>query len=111
MPLYEIECRKCGKRSDVVRSIAERDNLPECCGEKMFRAIATPAIQPDNVCYRSMVTGEMITSRTAHKNHLKEHKLIEVGNEKPKPRNTEISKAEKWALRKEIAQRLDHARR
>lgn len=35
-------------------------------------------IQP----YQSMVTGEMVTSRSRHRQHLKEHGCIEVGNEK-----------------------------
>lgn len=35
-------------------------------------------IQP----YKSMQTGEMIVSRSAHREHLKKHRLIEVGNEK-----------------------------
>ena len=43
-------------------------------------------IQP----YKSMVTGEMITSRSAHREHLRAHRLVEVGNEtkylKPKPK-------------------------
>ena len=42
-----------------------------------------PDIQP----YQSMITGEMITSRSKHREHLREHNCIEVGNEKitPKP--------------------------
>lgn len=43
-------------------------------------------IQP----YKSMITGEMITSRSQHRDHLKAHKVIEVGNEtkylQPKPK-------------------------
>lgn len=31
--------------------------------------------------YQSMVTGEMITSRSQHREHLKRHGLREVGNE------------------------------
>lgn len=34
-------------------------------------------IQP----YKSMVTGEMISSRSRHRDHLKQHNVIEVGNE------------------------------
>ena len=34
-------------------------------------------IQP----YKSMATGEMITSRSSHREHLKKHNLIEIGNE------------------------------
>lgn len=36
---------------------------------------------PDIKPYKSMVTGEMITSRSKHREHLKRHDLIEVGNE------------------------------
>ncbi len=40
--------------------------------------------------YQSMVTGEWITSRSQHRDHLKTHKVIEVGNEtkylQPKPK-------------------------
>lgn len=32
--------------------------------------------------YQSMVTGEMITSRSRHRDHLRQHNCIEVGNEK-----------------------------
>lgn len=38
-------------------------------------------IQP----YRSMVTGEMIESRSQHRAHLKQHGKVEIGNEMPKP--------------------------
>lgn len=45
-----------------------------------------PALQPSYVMtdiqpYKSMVTGEMITSRSQHREHLKKHHLIEIGNE------------------------------
>ena len=36
-----------------------------------------PDIQP----YRSMVDGRMIQSRSAHREHLRAHGLVEVGNE------------------------------
>ena len=36
-----------------------------------------PDIQP----YKSMITGEIIHSRTRHKTHLKDHNVVEVGNE------------------------------
>jgi hypothetical protein len=45
---------------------------------------------PDIEPYKSMVTGERIRSRTHHREHLKEHGLVELGNEpirkkKPEP--------------------------
>lgn len=39
-------------------------------------------IIPDIHPYKSMVTGEMIMSRSTHRNHMKDHNVIEVGNEK-----------------------------
>lgn len=35
--------------------------------------------------YRSMVTGEMIMGRRQHREHLRQHHVIEVGNEKLTP--------------------------
>lgn len=43
---------------------------------------AGPYIMPDIQPYQSMVTGEMITSRSRHREHLREHNCIEVGNER-----------------------------
>lgn len=48
-----------------------------------------PYVMGDLAPYQSMVTGEMIDGRAAHRAHLKQHGIIEVGNEtnslKPKP--------------------------
>lgn len=111
MPLYEIECTKCGKQDEVFRKVSEYDNLPECCGQPMVRMLSAPQVMPDNTCYRSMQTGEMITSRTQHKNHLKQHGLIEVGNEKMEQKPFTRTRKEKQELRQEIAARLDAAPR
>ena len=66
-------------------------------------------IQSDIQPYQSMIDGSIITSRSKHKAHLKEHGCIEVGNEKMEPRKTSWieSKQNKEALRREIAARLD----
>ena len=45
-----------------------------------------PLIMPDIKPYKSMVTGEMITSRSRHREHLRQHGVIEVGNELDKGR-------------------------
>jgi len=111
MPLYEIGCGRCGRTETVVRSVAEYDDLPFCCGVKMRRHICAPYIQPDNTCYRSMATGEMITGRRQHREHLKNHNLIEVGNETPTFRPKGLTTEDKIKLRREIAQRLDTHRR
>lgn len=40
-------------------------------------------IQTDITPYASQITGEMITSRSHHRAHLKQHGAEEVGSEKP----------------------------
>lgn len=50
-----------------------------------------PLIMPDIAEYTSMITGERITSRSRHREHLREHGMVELGNDssvmnaKPKP--------------------------
>lgn len=43
--------------------------------------VQAPMVMGDIQPYKSMVTGEMITSRSVHREHLRQHKLVEVGNE------------------------------
>jgi hypothetical protein len=43
---------------------------------------AAPMIMTDIQPYKSMIDGSMITSRSHHRNHLKDNGCIEVGNEK-----------------------------
>lgn len=45
-----------------------------------------PIFVPDIKPYKSTITGEIIGGRAQHKNHLKQHNLVEIGNEKVRPR-------------------------
>lgn len=51
-----------------------------------------PLIGKDIEPYKSMVTGERIRSRSHHRQHLRDHNMVEVGNEMPKaqPRVTAV---------------------
>jgi len=40
-----------------------------------------PLVIPDIAPYQSMVTGELITSRSKHREHLRAHGMQEVGND------------------------------
>jgi hypothetical protein len=42
---------------------------------------SAPTIIDDIKPYRSMITGEMITSRSQHREHLRQHGCVEVGND------------------------------
>jgi len=61
-----------------------------------------PEIQP----YRSQIDGSMITSRTQHRNHLKNNGCIEVGTEKQQPKKREEPKGLKDAIGKAVYQHL-----
>lgn len=102
MPLYDVKCDICGNTDEIFRSVAEMDDLPECCGHKMHRVLSAPMVIADIQPYKSQATGEWITSRSKHRNHLKEHGLIEVGTEKmehKKPKKDD-------SLKREIARHL-----
>ncbi len=43
--------------------------------------VNAPTVIGDIKPYKSMATGEMITSRSVHREHLKKHGLVEIGNE------------------------------
>lgn len=92
MPIYAMRCDSCGKEEDVYRSVAKmNDDLPNCCGAEMKRKICKPYVMSDLQPYRSMIDGTMIESRSKHREHLKDHGMIELGNEKPAPpRRTEV---------------------
>jgi hypothetical protein len=42
--------------------------------------VNAPMVMPDLQPYRSMVTGEQIGGRRQHREHLKTHNVVEVGN-------------------------------
>lgn len=84
MPIYVMGC-DCGHTEDIYRSIAGmNDDLPVHCGAPMQRRIVAPMVAADIAPYRSMCDGSMITSRSQHRAHLRQHGVIEVGNEKLK---------------------------
>jgi len=75
----------------VYRSIAKmNDDLPVCCDATMRRQIVAPMVAADIAPYQSMATGEYITSRAHHREHLKRHRLVEVGNETMKPKKLDV---------------------
>ena len=82
---YKIltHCNKCG------HNYADWD-AKNCCGiplviisennNSISRSLSHQ-VMPDIQPYQSMVDGSMITSRSKHRDHLKQHGCIEVGNE------------------------------
>ena len=83
MPTYVVGC-ECGHTQDIFRKIAERnDCLPEHCGVVMKHRLCAPMVRSDEQEIKSMVDGKMYRSRGAYRAHLKEHGMIEMGNDAP----------------------------
>lgn len=72
-------------------------------------SVTAPMVMADIQPYQSMVTGEMITSRSHHRSHLKQHGLVEVGNETKyitQQKRQEIPKGLKETIAREVYNRL-----
>lgn len=72
--------------------------------------LASPMVMRDIQPYKNMIDGRMITSRSEHRNLLKQHNCVEVGNDtshmKQKPFKTEF-KDRKKILRSQLADKSD----
>ncbi len=106
-PMYVYEC-KCGKQAEEFRQIDERDDAPTHCGKAMQRLIVGTRVTPDIQPYQSQVDGSWITSRSRHREHLKRHNKIEIGNElahvlKPRPRIKLDRDARKRAISEQLS--------
>lgn len=67
--------------------------------------MSAPSILPDIQPYQSMIDGSIITSRSHHRTHLRDHGCIEVGNERPRPPERKFTAAD--GLRQELIARLN----
>ena len=60
-------------------------------------------IMPDIQPYQSMADGSMITSRSHHREHLKQHNCIEIGNEKMESKPAQVKDTRREVLREQVA--------
>lgn len=63
--------------------------LPEYGGTEGPAGSSTPYVMRDLGEYRSVVDGSFISSRSQHREHMRRHDLIEVGNERMPTRREE----------------------
>jgi len=72
--------------------------------QEMIRRDA-PMVMSDIQPYISQVDGSVIESRSKHKAHLKQHKMIELGNDVPKQHKPpELSRKSQEARKRQIAE-------
>jgi hypothetical protein len=67
---------------------------------------AAPYVMPDIQPYQSMQTGEMITSRSHHRAHLRQHGLIEIGNEVKAAMQKQAPRDDREGRKRAIAEAL-----
>ena len=60
-------------------------------------------ILPDIQPYQSMADGSMITGRRQHREHLRQHNCIEIGNETMETKPTPVKDNRKEVLREQLA--------
>ena len=58
--------------------------------------------------YRSMATGEIVGGRRQHREHLREHRLIEVGNEIKAHLNPGRPQVDREGIRQALAESVRH---
>jgi protein-disulfide isomerase len=64
-----------------------------------------PRVMSDIGGYVSQVTGEYIDSRSKHRNHLKQHGMVELGNDLPKQqKSVEIDRKSQEQRKRTIAE-------
>lgn len=69
--------------------------------------VADYHVMPDIQPYQSMCDGSMITSRSQHREHLRAHGVIEMGNEAPQSKPADIRKT---GVKQELLQSIQQAK-
>jgi hypothetical protein len=64
--------------------------------------VNAPMVMNDIAGYKSMQTGEWIGSRSQHREHLKAHRLLEIGNETKAHTTKQAPKVDREQIRRDI---------
>ena len=97
MARYHARYDKSGKVYEVIDDVVMLDKRNQ-------ESVASYYVMDDIKPYRSMVDGSIIESRSKHKAHLKQHGMVEIGNEpmrESKPQSYD-SKAVKEAIARQL---------
>ena len=113
-------CPKCGySESNHVVTKSDKESYLDFWGFKLgtpeaeeawkqkeeMTAKDAPMVMSDIEGYVSQVDGSWISSRSHHRSHLKQHKMIELGNDVPKQHKpVELSHKDKEARKRKIAE-------
>lgn len=85
MPLYDVQCTACETKRELMRSLARFSEPITCdCGGAMRMLVSAPRVMSDITEYKSLMDGKMITSRSHHREHMKAHDVVELGDAPPR---------------------------
>jgi hypothetical protein len=88
-----------------IPTLGEEEALKSWEAKQSMHKHQAPMYAPDIQPYQSQIDGSWITSRSKHRNHLKEHRCIEVGNDVPMQHKTlEISRESQEQRKRAIAE-------
>jgi hypothetical protein len=113
-------CPKCGySESNHVVTKSDKEHYLDFWGftlgtpeaeeawkqKQEMTAKEAPMVMSDIEGYISQIDGSWISSRSHHRSHLKQHKMIELGNDVPKQHKpVELSHKDKEARKRKIAE-------
>jgi len=113
-------CPKCGySESNHVVTKSDKERYLDFWGFKLgtpeaeeawkqkqeMTAKDAPMVMSDIEGYVSQVDGSWISSRSHHRSHLKQHKMIELGNEVPvQHKPVELSRKDQETRKRKIAE-------
>lgn len=92
MPLYTYKCPNCGAEETEFNKVDERHTLAPTCCEPMNLKIMPTQIPPQILGagslngYRCPVTDQWVTSYKQKRQIMKDHDLVEVGDDSPAKR-------------------------
>lgn len=85
MPTYQSKCPICNTKHEYIRTVANRNDVPNCCGKPTIRTLDTPMVSAMSFTgHKGMhmpdAKNTWIEDGAAYKKYIKENNLI-VGNE------------------------------
>ncbi len=75
--------------------------------DDVSRETGAPMVMPDIQPYKSMIDGSIVGSRSYHRDHLKAHGCIEVGNEKMESKPVQAKSERRDLLRRQLSGMTD----
>lgn len=97
MPTYVYKCPVCGRGQEIIKPVAQIDNVENCRhdGFAMNRQICAPAVRGDYEAYECPVTGKWIEGKRQHEENLKRTgcRILEPGETESVRRNQDIQES------------------